>query len=65
VIKGKGAASALLASSLDDEDETEDSESEYDDTESKKAAGEALAKAIESGDGLAIANAFADLKECC
>lgn len=69
---GKSTALAILASmpkgKSDEEyesDDTETEDSESDDSESEVAAGEALAEAIQSGDGAAIVAAFKDLKEIC
>jgi hypothetical protein len=63
----KGTAEAILAlmpsKKSSEKEEPGDDESNGD--EAKVAAGEALADAIKSGDGAAIAEAFSDLMDCC
>jgi hypothetical protein len=70
-VSKKGTAAAILAlmpskKGKDSEEYDEGSDAEDgDEGGAKAAAGEALADAIKSGDGAAIAAAFEDLKDCC
>jgi hypothetical protein len=62
----KKPADAILEKLSSDDDEDEDApESSSSSEDKKRAAGEELKAALDSGDGLRIAEAWEDLKLCC